>query len=95
MEKNSFSWEFEETQSSGNNLSYKSLSELTKNAETIKKELGIDIKTIPNQKKFRKIFRDKFTENLKNLKLIKSAPDSEIVRKFSCVLNNPLTLKNK
>jgi hypothetical protein len=92
---NTFDWSFEDTSSGGSNLSYKSLSELAANAAIIKKELGIDVTSIPTQKKFRKVFREKFCDNLKNLKLIKSAPDSEIISKFSCVLNNPLVLKSK
>jgi hypothetical protein len=92
---NTFDWSFEESSSGGTNLSYKSLNELAANAANIQKELGIDIKSIPTMKKFRKVFREKFTENLKNLRLIKAAPDSEVISKFSCVLNNPLVLKSK
>ena len=81
--------------SNSNNFDYLDIETLQKNAATIKKNTGIEIMQIKSKKELRKIFREKFVDNNKNLALIKKASDVAIIEKFGCIVSNPLVFRNK
>lgn len=73
------------------NLSFKGLFEIQKNATNIQKNLKIDVSKFTDLKQFRKFFRDVLVSNRET---ILKADEKTIISEFSDIINNPTIVKD-